>query len=251
MTNRRGFRLGVLASGAIVLASGCNEAKDTGAVTSRSGGDTSSAPAADAIEERDLALVRVVNVIPDGDPVTIWAGDSAAFSDVAFRKATPYREITDNMFNFQIRAGGVESESLAENRESLDDGGHYTIVALPSKTEGQRTLRVLDDDQKPVTSGKVRVRFVNGIPGDDDVDLFVRGREEPLFDDVDFATEAGWSDFDPIAGTLVVRPDEQKTSLATLANVKLEAGKSYTFVLAGRPGRAYELVRIEDEVSVN
>lgn len=250
MTNRRGIWFGVVASGAVVLGTGCNEAKDTGAVTSRSGGETSSAAAAEAIEKRNLALVRVVNVIPDGDPVTIWAGDSAAFSDVGYRTATPYREITDNMFNFQIRAGGVDSESLAENRESLDDGGHYTIVALPSKDDGQRTLRVLNDDQKPVPSGKVRMRFVNGIAGDEDVDLFVRGREDPLFDDVGFATEAGWSDFDPIAGTLVVRPDDRQTSLATLANVKLEPGKSYTFVLAGRPGREYELVRIEDEVAV-
>lgn len=251
MTNRRGIWLGVLASGAVMLGIGCNEAKDTGAVTSRSGGETSRAPAAQAIEERNLALVRVVNVIPDGEPVTIWAGDSAAFSGVGYRTATPYREITDNMFNFQIRAGGVESESLAENRESLDDGGHYTIVALPSKTDAERTLRVLSDDHEPVASDKVRVRFVNGVPGDEDVDLFLRGREEPLFDDVDFATEAGWSEFDPIAGTLVARPDDRQTSLATLTDVKLEPGKSYTFVLAGRPGREYELVRIEDVVGRN
>lgn len=251
MTDRRGTWLGVLTIGAVVLGSGCNEAKDTGTVTSRSGSETTSAPAANATEERNLALIRVVNVITDGDAVTIWAGDSVVFSDVEYRKATPYRKITDNMFNFQIRAGGVESEALAENRESLDDGGYYTVVALPSKNEGERTLLVLDDDPKPVASGKVRVRFVNGVPGDEDVDLFVRGREEPLFDDVGFATEAGWSEFDPVAGTLVVRPDDRKTSLATLTNAKLQAGKSYTFVLAGRPGREYELVKIEDVVSVD
>ena len=250
MANRSAIWLGVLASGALALGTGCNEAKDTGAVTSRAGGETSRAPAAETLEERNLALVRAVNVIPDGDPVTIWAGDSAAFTGVGYSQATPYREITDNMFRFQIRAGGVDGESLAENRESLDDGGHYTIVALPSEEEGRRTLRVLDDDQKPVPSDKARVRFVNGVPGDSNVDLFVRGRDEPLFDDVKFATEAGWDEFDPITGTLVVRPDDRNTSLATLPSVKLEGGKSYTFVLAGRPGRKYELVKIEDEVAV-
>ncbi|CAN5694387.1 hypothetical protein BH24GEM1_BH24GEM1_27850 [soil metagenome] len=250
MANRSAIWLGVLASGALALGTGCNEAKDTGAVTSRSGGETSRAPAAETLKKRNLALVRAVNVIPDGDPVTIWAGDSAAFTGVGYSEATPYREITDNMFRFQIRAGGVDGKSLAENRESLDDGGHYTIVALPSAEEGRRTLRVLDDDQKPVPSDKARVRFVNGVPGDSNVDLFVRGRDEPLFDDVKFATEAGWDEFDPIAGTLVVRPDDRNTSLATLPNVKLEGGKSYTFVLAGRPGRKYELVKIEDEVAV-
>jgi hypothetical protein len=251
MANRSAIWLGVLASGAVALGTGCNEAKDTGAVTSRAGGETSRAPAPEALEERNLALVRAVNVIPDADALTIWAGDSAAFRDVGYRQATPYREITDNMFNFQIRAGGaVDGKSLGENRESLDDGGHYTIVGLPSREEGRRTLRVLDDDHEPVSPEKVRVRFVNGIPGDDEVDLFVRGRAEPLFDDVEFAAEAKWEELDPVAGTLVARPDDRNTSLATLPNVKLEGGKSYTFVLAGRPGRKYELVKIEDEVAV-
>ncbi len=36
---------------------------------------------------------------------------------------------------------------------------------------------------------------------------------------------------------------------ATLASAKLEAGKSYTFVLAGKP-RKYDIVKIEDAVAV-
>jgi hypothetical protein len=45
-----------------------------------------------------------------------------------------------------------------------------------------------------------------------------------------------------------MRPDNKTTVLASLPNVKLEGGKSYTFVLSGRPGK-YDFVRIEDDVS--
>jgi hypothetical protein len=190
----------------------------------------------------------VVNAIPSG-PVTIWAGDSAAFSGVAYKSATEYREIPDDMFDFQIRSGGAESEALAHNRENLQDGGHYTIVALPAENaQDERNLRVLDDDLKPVTSGKARVRFINGMPGDTDVDLFISGREDPLFDGVNFKVESGWNEFDPLSGSLTVRPDNRSTRLASLPNVRLEAGKSYTLLLTGQAGK-YELVKIEDQVA--
>jgi hypothetical protein len=240
---------GLLLGGLLSFGVACNETRDTGTVTSRAGGKTTRAPPAETVEERDKALVRVVNGIPGG-PVTVWAGDSAAFSGVGYKSASPYREIPDNMFDFQIRTGGAGSEALAHNREKLQDGGHYTIVALPAEdAQNERNLRVLDDDLKPITNGKARVRFINGMAGDTDVDVFVSGREEPLFDGVNFKMEAGWKEVDPASGTLVVRPDAKSTRLASLAKVQLEAGKSYTFVLTGRPGK-YEVVKIEDQVAV-
>lgn len=244
----RGPWTACLVGSLVSLAVGCNETRDTGTVTSRSGDKTTSAPPAEAVEERDMALVRVVNAIPGG-AITIWAGDSAAFSDVAYKRATEYREIPDDRFDFQIRTGGAESEALAHNREKMQDGGHYTIVALPAENgQNERNLRVLDDDLKPVTNGKARVRFINGMPGDTDVDLFIGGREDPLFDGVNFKVEAGWNEFDPVSGTLTARPDSKSNRLASLPSVRLEAGKSYTILLTGQAGK-YELVKIEDQVA--
>lgn len=247
MSELRSLWLGMLA-GAAVLSAGCKGSDDTGAVTSRSGGSTSEAPPSEAVEDREMALVRVVNAVPGGE-VTIWAGDSSAFQGVAYKKATEYREIADDRFNFSIRAAGPESEALAENRENLEDGGHYTIVALPARDDpADRNLRVLNDDLKPVDADKARVRFINGIPGNNDVDVFLKGREDAIFDGVNFTTEAGWNEIDPASGTLVVRPDGKSSTLASLPNVKLEGGKSYTFVLAGKAGKG-EIIRIEDTVA--
>jgi hypothetical protein len=80
------------------------------------------------------------------------------------------------------------------------------------------------------------------------VDLFIKGQKDPLFDGVNFKAEAGWKDVDPASGTLVVRPDNKTTTLATLANQQLEASKSYTFVVVGKPGK-YEIVKVEDTVA--
>jgi hypothetical protein len=81
-----------------------------------------------------------------------------------------------------------------------------------------------------------------------EISAYVRGRTEPLFDGINFKSEAGWSEFDPIAGTLEIRPEGQKNVLASRPNVKLEGGKSYTFVVAGK-GAKPDIIVIEDEVA--
>jgi hypothetical protein len=245
MTKLRGLYTGMLAGGAVLLATACKDTRDTGAVSSRTAEGTTNAPAADVAESKDVALVRVVNAIPAG-AVTILAGDSAAFSSVGYKKATEFREIPDDRFNFKL---GSAENPLAENRENLAGGGHYTIVAMPDEGGPEkRNLRVLKDDLAPVSPDKARVRVINAVPGDLEISVYVRGREDALFDGVNFKSEAGWEEFDPIAGTLEIRPQGKKNVLASLPEVKFEGGKSYTFVVAGTRTKP-ELIKIEDEVA--
>jgi Domain of unknown function (DUF4397) len=247
MTNSRKL-WSLVAGGTLLATAACNETRDTGTVTTKTAQGTSSAPAAETAEKRDLAMVRVVNASPADKAVTIWAGDSVAFADVKYKSTSDWQTIPDDRFNFQIK-NAAGAEPLAENRENLQGGGHYTIVALPDQGgSDKRNLRVLDDDLKPVPADKARVRFINGVASDTDVDLLISGREDPLFDGVNFKVEAGWDEIDPAAGTLTVRPDNAKNTLASMSNVKLEGGKSYTFVLTGRGGK-YELIKIEDSVA--
>jgi hypothetical protein len=236
----------MLAGGAVLLAVGCDRSRDTGAVTSKTSQGSSTAPASETLEKRDMALVRVVNAIPGQAAVVVFAGDSAAFSGVPYKKATDFREIPDDRFNFKL---GSPDKPLAENRENLLGGGHYTMVAMPDAGGAdKRNLRVLDDDLKPVSPDKARVRVINAIPGDLEISVYVRGRQDPLFDGVNFKSEAGWNEFDPIAGTLEVRPEGKKTVLASQPNVKLEGGKSYTFVISGSASKP-DIIKIEDVVA--
>jgi hypothetical protein len=246
MTKLRGLYTGLLAGGAVFLAGACRDNRDTGAVNTKTAEGSSSAPAADMAESRDVALVRVINAIPAGGPVTILAGDTAAFSGVDYKTATPFREIRDDRFNFKL---GSAENPLAENRENLNGGGHYTIVAMPDAGGAdKRNLRVLDDDLQPVSPEKARVRVINAVPGDLEISVFVRGREDALFDGINFKSEAGWGHIDPVAGTLEIRPEGKKSVLASLPNVTFEGGKSYTFVVAGTPAKP-SIIKIEDDVA--
>lgn len=246
MTKLRGLYTGLLAGGLVFLAGACKGSRDTGAVSTKTAEGTSTAPAADLAESKDVALVRVVNAIPAGGPVTILAGDSTAFSGVGYKTATPFREIRDDQLKFKL---GSAEHPLAENRENLSGGGHYTIVAMPDAGGAdKRNLRVLEDDLQPVAPEKARVRVINAVPGDLEISVFVRGREDALFNGVNFKSEAGWDNIDPVAGTLEIRPEGKKNVLASLPNVKFEGGKSYTFVVAGTPTKP-EIIRIEDDVA--
>lgn len=246
MMKLRGLYTGLLAGGAVFLAGACKSNRDTGAVSTKTAEGTSTSPAAEMAEKKDVALVRVINAIPAGGPVTILAGDSAAFSGVGYKTATPFREIRDDRFNFKL---GSADHPLAENRENLSGGGHYTIVAMPDAGGAdKRNLRVLEDDLQPVAPEKARVRVINAVPGDLEISVFVRGRQDPLFDGVNFKSEAGWDEIDPVAGTLEIRPQGKKNVLASLPNVKFEGGKSYTFVVSGTSAKP-EIIKIEDDVA--
>jgi hypothetical protein len=246
MTRLKGLYTGLLAGGVVLLAGACKTNRDSGAVTSKTAEGTSTAPASEAAEKRDVAMVRVINAIPAGGAVNILAGDSTAFSGVDYKTATPFREIRDDRFNFKL---GSAEHPLAENHENLNGGGHYTIVAMPDAGGAdKRNLRVLDDDLKPVSPEKARVRVINAIPGDLEISVFVRGRADALFDGVNFKSEAGWDEIDPVAGTLEIRPQGKKNVLASLPNVKFEGGKSYTFVVSGTAAKP-AIIRVEDDVA--
>ena len=242
-------RMKWIALATFTMAAACGGDRDTGAVSSTTAGGTSSAPAAEAVEERDNALVRVVHAIPRGGAVNIFAGDSAAFEGVEYRTVTPFKEMPDDYFGFRIVKGSDPEAELATNREKLDDGGHYTIVALPDEGgAGKANLRVLNDDLKPVTDGKARVRVIHAITNGPEVDLFVRGQDDAIFDGINFRKEAGWKEIDPVTGTLELRPQGKRNTLARVPNVAMQAGRTYTYVVAGTPAKV-DVIAIEDNVA--
>jgi len=231
---------------ALLLNTACDRQPETGSVTSRTAGGTTRAPSAEVAEPSDRSLVRVVNAIPGGKPIDVYAGDSAAFTKVPYKQVTPFRQIARNAALFQIKPG-PDGKPIAENREALADGGHYTIIAMSDEGgPGKRNLRMLNDDFAPVPGDKARLRLVNAIPGEDDLTLKLRGFDDELFSDVAFKREAGWKDVDPFVGTLVLLNGNDKV-IATLPEIKVMGGKSYTLVATGRRTKA-EVITVEDDV---
>lgn len=168
---------------------------------------------------------------------------------MAYKTVTDFKEIGDDYFGFKVvPTGGSKDSPIAENREKLEDGAHYTVIAFPDEgKDGKVNLRVLNDELKPITNGKARVRMINAMANTDEVSMGVSGNDNKIFDDVNFKREAGWKEVDPMSGTFTFTAEGGKR-LASKSGVKFEAGKSYTFVITGNRNKA-DLIWFEDDVA--
>jgi hypothetical protein len=206
---------------------------DNAPVTTTTPGGQSTAPAAAGVKERDNALVRVVHAVPAGSTVDIYADDQRVFGAVDYQTVTPYRELPGERASIEVKpAGAPQAAPMATNTEGLDDGEHYTVFAVPGD-DAQASLRVVKDDQSLPAAGKARLRVVHASRDAGDIDVYAPGRETPLVDGVRFQGVSAYANVDPVAGTLTVRRDGDRGAVLSLPDVKLDAGKTYTLVVAG------------------
>jgi Domain of unknown function (DUF4397) len=308
--------LSVLAVSAF-LVTGCNkESNQTAPVASQSGGSSSTAPeSGKAANDNDQALVRVISAAPDAPAVEVMADKNPVFTRVEYKDVTPYKAVPANFDDFAVKPAGQDTATpLAENSESITSGHHYTLVIFPEapavkadadarrpaderRADGEKTLAldVIADDLQAPSAGKARVRVINAAIGTDDVEVFLRGQKDALFDDVDFKEAIAYKEVDPVKTTIEWRTAE---SLLNTANPKtgdrpmgepaapaaradradadradradrtagldaqpgkvlgthtlnLEAGKSYTIVIAGNANGAkhkFDTIVVEDTV---
>lgn len=223
-----------------LVAGGCARDRDETATTTPGTADQ---------PQDEMAMVRVVNAAPDAKALDVFADDQPIFTGVDYKSVTPYKEMQDERFTFRVRsAGQTAGEPLAENSEGLSGGEHYTFVAIPEEQQGQVTLLALSDKMEPSEEGKAKVRVVNASPDAGEVNVHVQGRDEALFSGVNFQSETFFTEVDPSNVSLEIRQQGKKNPLLTVEDVNFEAGKLYTFVVAGS-GKQIEAIRIEDDAS--
>jgi Domain of unknown function (DUF4397) len=188
--------------------------------------------------------------MPTGPSVDVFADQTLAFSNVSYKMVTPYNELPDDQLTFRVRAagGGVTTKPLAENSEMLMGGRHYTVIPMEDDT-GKPTVRVLADDLTPAPHDQARVRVINASADVGEVDVVAKGRNKTIFGGVNFTSEAGYKDVEPMKGALEVRREGKKEVLTTIPNQNWEPGKTYTIILAGR-GKL-EAIAIEDQIGMN
>lgn len=206
-------------------------------------GDVSrSAASADA---RGTSMVRFVNAMPGGNPLSVSSDSVAIFSNVKSGDVTPFQELRDNVKTFSLGTPGALT-GMASNTETMRDGGRYTIFAL-SDRDGGASLKITRDELSP-EEGKARIRVVHAAPGLDDVDVMMNGQKDALFDDIDYGSEAGFKDVAPTSTGFVIRHNDRNHAVASLKSMTLKAGSAYTIVLIGRPGGKVDAVSFTDEM---
>jgi hypothetical protein len=213
------------------------------------GGDAALTPV-DSTPDRETQ-VRVVNAVPGGPAVDVYTGDQNTFSNVGFKTVTPYKVITENRPTFKLlRTGEATGAPMAENTELVLDGRAYTVIVVADSSGKEVELEALRDDMDPPAAGKARLRVINAASKAGDLDVFIEGTSDPLFDDVNVNTEAGYKEVEPGTPTLVIRgADENSTTRVRVANLALEAGKSMTLVVThpSASSTRLEVIKVMDE----
>ncbi len=239
---------------AVLITAACtSESERTESVTTTTEKGRSSAPSAKDAEKHDKALVRVVQALPDLAVMDAYIGNNKEFNNVAYKTVTPYKEVADAQEQFAIRPAGKDStEPLAQNREGISGGDHYTAIAMPS-TDGKPILRVVGDKLTPPASGKASVRVINASPDAGELNVFLKGRSNEAFEGVNPQTVTFYNEVDPMTATLEVWPQGKTVALLTVPDVTLEAGHIYTYVIAGKVQGApkLELIKIDDQLVGN
>jgi hypothetical protein len=227
MISRRTFPFGAAAM--LLLACSGAQTKDPVVTVSDDGKTTS--PSGDAAAKRGTSFVRFVNAMPGDAGLNLGAEKGDLFGRVDFKAVTKYLEMGDNLARFSLRAT-ADGNEMATSSEAMSDGFRYTVVGF-ADSNGVASLRVLRDELVP-DSGKARIRVIHAAPGIRDVDLAVQGEREPLFDDINYGTEAGYQDVAPMTATFEIRRDGGNGKVIRLPRMALEAGKAYTIVLTGK-----------------
>jgi hypothetical protein len=232
---------------ALVLMAGCNTQTEQATKTRAEGGE-SVASSGDNAAKRDKALVRFVNAAPNQQTLDLWFGDTKAFSGVAYKTVSAYMELPTERRIFKVRTANGTTD-LATNSEGLWDGRHYTFVAVP-KDDGTITLHAMNDDLKAPEVGKAKVRVMNAAPKNDDLDIYVAGNKDEIFDGVDYNSVTDFKEIDPVTG-LEVRKDNAKAAAVRVGDLAMTPGKMYTIIVTGGPGARLDTIRIEDQLTEN
>ena len=236
---------------ALFLAAACSsEPKQTQPVTSKSDAGTSTASPAKEVAQRDHALVRVINAVPDGTSLDVFADNQKLFEAVSFKSVTPYKELSDDRHTFRVRQAGQDSaQPVAENSEGLSGGKHYTIVVMPG-TNDKITLDLVNDNITTPPADKAQVRVINASPDLGEVDVVDKNGNKKLFSGVNAQKGTNYMDVDPMKTMLEVRPKGQDKAVLTVSNANFDKGRYYTIVVTGHAKGTPKLqaVMVEDKL---
>lgn len=225
----RSFQL-FLAAATVVVAGACQ--KDSSPIKTTSTGETNVSSPSDSMAASGHSLVRVVNAVTAGGDVTVQLSDQPLFRDVKPGSVTDYREVTNNLADFTVRAAGIaDGFMIAEKERILRDGNRYTVFLI-AEDIARSSLRVVRDDVIP-DSGKARIRVMHAAPGAPELDVSILGTTEKLFSGVNFKSEAGYKDLAPGSVTLELRAKDVTKVLLRLPAMTLERGTATTIVITG------------------
>jgi hypothetical protein len=184
------------------------------------------------------ARIMVVHASPNAPAVDVRVNNQVALTNVAYPSNSAYTAVNAGSTNVKVSPTGTMTYVIDAN-VTVDANSSYSIFAVDSVARIKAA--VVTDNLSAPAAGKAHVRFFHFSPNAPAVDIAVAGGAV-LFPDRNFndqGTNANVANFTPVdAGTytLEVRAAGTTTSVLSIPNVTLQAGKIYTAFAKGLVG---------------
>jgi hypothetical protein len=119
----------------------------------------------------NVAQVRIINAIPDGQPVDIYANTAELASSLPFDGVNPapgnsaqYLEVSPGSESIQGFAPGDNINPISPlGTVTLEGSTQYTLIAVGLELNESPPLALVDNNSTP-PSGKLEIRIINVSP---------------------------------------------------------------------------------------
>ena len=195
---------------------------------------------------QEHALVRFVNATTFTKPVEVYVDEAKVLPDITKDKVTGYSEWPSQGHEIGLRAADTPTPA-ASSSERLSSGERYTVVGY-SRTDGTPAVAVFHDGSVQPEAGKARIRLIHVADGSAELGVYPSGAKDSLLDGVNYSDESS-ADVDPGVRSLEIRKDGEKVVAVKVPELSLEAGQTYTFVVATGQDRKLRAIQLENPES--
>ena len=118
--------------GTAIWTAACSGPTSSTSVTTTSEGEASRAVPGKEAALGNAGLIRFFNADPQRKSLSVYSQKKLVFSNIAYKKITPYKEAERGVSMFTLRA--ADKADLANNRRELFPGRHYTCSRCRTKS---------------------------------------------------------------------------------------------------------------------
>jgi hypothetical protein len=197
--------------------------------------------------EEDAARLRVLHGSPNAPAVDVLVDNSVRLTNVPYRTASGYLDVTAGSRNIKVNATGATT-SVIDANVSLAKDTDTTVIA--TNVLASIEPLVLTDNNTAPAAGQIKLRLVHAAPGAGNVDIYVTAPDAnlatttPTLSNIPFKGVSSYLSVP--AGTYRVRITGagSKDVAIDSGSLALSVGQIRTAVALGNPGTGQALTAV-------
>lgn len=177
------------------------------------------------------ARIRGAVGIANGNSVTAKVGSVSLLSNAGVGVVgSRYSQVEAGAATVSV---AVDGTALSVPAATLSAGGDYTLLVWSNAATGAQTTLISDDNRLPVTSGKAKVRIINGVSGLK-VPITLSVDYSPLIEGIAPGTASPFVEVDGgLEYQLDISNGDTGVNLFTRTGTSMQTGSVYTLFMHG------------------